>query len=118
MTKCTLSLHPQSLDPFQTAKAWFLNAKSKLEWTDVRKQVRTVSGQAWNGTPSLTTGHKALETRLGLVRERNLEFATGGERRRPVPHLAADGTNLLPYVCELQLRLGFEKPSLCRLEWV
>ena len=29
MTKCTVSLHPQSLNPLQAAKAWFLRSKSK-----------------------------------------------------------------------------------------
>ena len=46
MTKCILSLHPESLDPFQAAKAWFLRTKSELEWSEVRRQVRTVSGKA------------------------------------------------------------------------
>ena len=46
MTKCTLSLHPKSLDPCQAAKAWFLRKKSKLQWAEVREQVRIVSGKA------------------------------------------------------------------------
>ena len=45
MTKCTLTLHLKSLDPFQAAKAWFLRKKSKLQRAEMRKQVRTVSGK-------------------------------------------------------------------------
>ena len=45
MTKCIVSMHPKSLGPFQAAKAWFLRTKSKLEWEEVRKQVRTVNGE-------------------------------------------------------------------------
>ena len=46
MTKCILSLHPKSLDPFQAAKAWFLRKESRLQWAEVREQVRIVSGKA------------------------------------------------------------------------
>ena len=59
MTKCTVNLHPKSLDPFQAAKAWFLRCKSKLEWADVRRQVRTVSGKV--------PGQRSLENAVQRV---------------------------------------------------
>ena len=45
MTKCTVSLHPKGLDPFQAARAWLLRKKLKQSWGEVRKQVRTVAGK-------------------------------------------------------------------------
>ena len=45
MTKCTVTLHPKGLNPFQSAKALFLRKKSKLPWKEVRQQVRTVNGK-------------------------------------------------------------------------
>ena len=59
MTKCTVTLHPRGLDPFQSSKAWFLRKKSKLPWKDVRKQVRTVNGQL--------PGQRALENAARTV---------------------------------------------------
>ena len=49
MTKCTVTLHPKGLDPFQAVKAWLLRKKLKQLWRDVRKQVRTVSGNLPHG---------------------------------------------------------------------
>ena len=59
MTKCTVTLHPRGLDPFQSSKAWFLRKKSKLPWKDVRKQVRTANGQL--------PGQRALENAVRTV---------------------------------------------------
>ena len=45
MTKCTVTLHPNGLNPSRSAKAWLLRKKSKLPWKEVRQQVRTVNGK-------------------------------------------------------------------------
>ena len=71
MTKCTVTLHPRGLDPFQSAKAWFLRKKSKLPWKDVRKQVRTVNGQL--------PGQRALENAVCTV---NVEAEQAASREQ------------------------------------
>ena len=74
MTKCTVSMHPKSLGPFQAAKAWFLRTKSKLEWKEVRKQVRTVNG-ALPGQKSLENAVKRVAVqKVGCERSTVLEL--------------------------------------------
>ena len=75
MTKCTVTLRPRGLDPFQSAKAWFLRKKSKLPWKDVRKQVRTVNGEL--------PGQRAVENAVHTVAAHkqgfpSLEYANCG----------------------------------------
>ena len=77
MTKCTVSLHPKGLDPFQAARAWFLRRKLKQSWGEVRKQVHTVAGKV--------PGKRALE-RQCLIRSFNL-LLPADAFRVPMPNL-------------------------------
>ena len=45
MVKVSVSVHPRGLNPFQSAKAWFLRKKLKQPWAKVRFQTRTVGGK-------------------------------------------------------------------------
>ena len=45
MVKVSVSVHPRGLNPFQSAKAWFLRKKLKQSWAKVRFHTRTVGGK-------------------------------------------------------------------------
>lgn len=45
MVQISVSVHPRGLDPFQSAKAWFLRKKLKQLWAKVRSQTQTVGGK-------------------------------------------------------------------------
>ena len=66
MTKCTVTLHPNGLNPFQSAKAWFLRKKTKLPWKDIRQQVRTVNGKVPSQRAVENAVHSVTSRKQGI----------------------------------------------------
>ena len=51
--KYTMAVHPKGLSPLESAKAWHLRKECKKPWSDIRREIKTVSGKR--------PGQKALE---------------------------------------------------------